>query len=105
MSELERFTDNGDGTITDSQLNLMWKKNDSFQDTNKWINWFKSNKYAENLNKERFAGHSNWRLPSEDEAWSLFDMSKKLHFHYSKQGNFSQIPSYNVTDVYKFEPE
>ena len=76
VSDEERFIDNGNGTVTDTRLNLMWKKTDSFQDTNKWVNWFKSKNYADKLNEERFAGHSDWRLPSEDEAWSLFDMSK-----------------------------
>ena len=76
MNNKHRFIDNGDGTITDSHLNLMWKKTDSFQDKKKWVNWFKSKEYAEKTNQEVFCGYSNWRLPSEDEAWSLFDMEK-----------------------------
>ena len=76
MNDIDRFIDNGDGTITDLKLNLMWKKTDSFQDTNKWVNWFKSNDYAEKINENEFAGYSDWRLPSEEEAWSLFDLEK-----------------------------
>jgi hypothetical protein len=76
MTESQRFRDNGDGTITDSELNLMWNKKDSFQDLSKWVNWFKSKEYSEKLNKESFAGYTNWRLPTEDEAWSLFDLNK-----------------------------
>ena len=56
-----------------SKLNLIWKKTDSFQDTGKWINWLKTKAYIENINAQNFAGHSNWRLPTQEEAWSLFD--------------------------------
>ena len=76
MTEAQRFTDNGDGTISDSEFNVMWKKTDSFQDLKKWVNWFKCQEYYEKLNKESFAGYSNWRLPIEEEAWSLFDLKK-----------------------------
>ena len=76
MKESNRFTDNEDGTISDAQLNLMWKKTDSFQDTKKWANWFKSEEYAKKLNAIKFAGFCNWRLPTEEEAWSLFNLSK-----------------------------
>ncbi len=76
MTEVQRFRDNEDGTISDNELNVMWQKKDSFQDLKKWVNWFKSKDYFEKLNKEAFAGYSNWRLPTEDEAWSLFDLKK-----------------------------
>lgn len=72
-----RFTDNGDGTITDKKMNVMWKKNDSFLDHKKWLNWFKGQDYVEIANLERFAGHEDWRYPSEEEAWSLFDLDCK----------------------------
>lgn len=76
MSEEPRFTDNGNGTITDHKLNVMWKKSDSFQDLKKWRNWFTSQEYNELTNIEKFAGYDNWRLPNGEEAWSLFDVSK-----------------------------
>ena len=76
MIENIRFTDTRDGPITDLQFNLMWKKTDSFQDTQKWVNWFKSQEYAKKINASKFSSYSNWRLPTEEEAWSLFDLSK-----------------------------
>jgi len=33
MTDNKRFTDNGDNTITDLKMKLIWKKTDSFQDT------------------------------------------------------------------------
>lgn len=76
MSDNERFKDNGDGTITDTKINVMWKKTDSFQDNKKWLNWFKGQDFVEITNLERFAGYEDWRFPTEEEAWSLFDLDK-----------------------------
>ena len=42
-----RFIDNENGTITDNELNVIWRKTDSFQDTQKWMNWFKGQDYVE----------------------------------------------------------
>ena len=74
---INRFIDNGNGTITDEKLKVMWRKVDSFQDTKKWLNWFKGQDYVEITNMERLAGYEDWRYPTEEEAWSLFDLSYK----------------------------
>ena len=76
MSDKDRFMDNGNGTITDNLMNVMWKKTDSFLDKQKWLNWFKCQDYVEIANLERFAGHEDWRYPNEKEAYSLFDLNK-----------------------------
>ena len=77
MTDNKRFTDNGDNTITDLKMKLIWKKTDSFQDTKKWQNWFKCQDYTEITNIQRFAGSEEWRYPNEEEAWSLFDLGNK----------------------------
>ena len=41
-----RYTDNGDGTITDSQTGLMWTKKDSYADTGDCMQWDTSKIYA-----------------------------------------------------------
>jgi hypothetical protein len=76
MTDNSRFIDNGNGTITDSTTNLMWKKTDSFQDTKKWKNWFTGHEYMQIVNLERFGGHEDWRYPFDEEAYSLFDLEK-----------------------------
>lgn len=76
MTENSRFVDNDNGTITDTQTKLMWKKTDSFQDTKKWKNWFTGHEYLQIVNLERFGGHEDWRFPNEDEAYSLFELDK-----------------------------
>ena len=67
-----RFLDNGNGTVTDNELKLIWRKTDSFQDTKKWMNWFKGQDYIEIANIERLGGYENWRYPNQEEACSLF---------------------------------
>ena len=76
MTENTRFIDNGNGTITDTQTQLMWKKSDSFQDTKKWKNWFTGHEYMQIVNLERLGGFEDWRFPNEDEAYSLFELDK-----------------------------
>ena len=73
MGDKARFKDNGDGTITDTETNLMWKQTDSFQELNKWVNWHQANEYVMEVNTQKFAGHLDWRMPSLEEAESLFD--------------------------------
>ena len=77
MTDNKRFTDNGNSTITDMEMKIIWKKTDSFQDTKKWQNWFKCQDYTAITNIQRFAGSEEWRYPNAEEAWSLFDLSNK----------------------------
>lgn len=64
-----RFTDNGDGTVTDHKLGLMWAKSDNQGN----IEW----KQAEQWAKYHFAKtikskYTNWRLPTIEELRSLY---------------------------------
>ena len=77
MTDSTRFKNNGNGTITDLKMKLIWKGTDSFQDNQKWQNWFKCQDYTTITNIQRFAGSEEWRYPNEEEAWSLFDLKSK----------------------------
>jgi hypothetical protein len=69
----KRFIDNGDGSVSDTETNLMWKQTDSYQDTSKWVNWFDAHDYMREINLKKFAGYSDWRIPDLEEAESLYD--------------------------------
>jgi hypothetical protein len=66
----ERFTDNGDGTVTDHKLRLMWAKTDNQGD----IDWKGAVRWARfsfplTLPEEMREG---WRLPTLEEIQSLY---------------------------------
>jgi len=70
----DRFTDNGDGTVTDHQLGVMWAKTDNQGN----INWKQADlwvKYTfpDTLEKK----YDNWRLPTLAELESLYIKDKK----------------------------
>ena len=78
MELAKRFFDNGDGTVTDLETKLIWKQTDSFQDTSKWNNWFRAQEYIQSLNIDKFAGYSDWRMPTLEEAESLHDENHSI---------------------------
>ena len=61
-----RFTDNGNGTITDNMTNLIWEKT-PFADT---LSWEQSLIYANTLT---LTGKTDWRLPNIKELQSIND--------------------------------
>lgn len=61
-----RFTDNGNGTITDNLTELMWEQAPSGTD----VTWENALTYANGL---ELGGHSDWRLPNVNELESLIN--------------------------------
>ncbi|MBI5348038.1 MAG: DUF1566 domain-containing protein [Chloroflexi bacterium] len=66
---VNKFLDNGNGTITDQATGLMWMKADS----GKGLNWGDSLGYCEDLNAN---GYSDWRLPNAKELQSIVDYTR-----------------------------
>jgi hypothetical protein len=69
----DRFTDNGDGTVTDRKLGLMWSKMDNQGD----INWIQAEKWVlftfpDTIPKR----YDNWRLPTLAELQSILVENK-----------------------------
>lgn len=77
----DRFTDNGDGTVTDHCMGLMWQKNTADvngdgqtpDDRSDGLPWCAALAYCENLS---FAGHVDWRLPNVRELQSIVDYGR-----------------------------
>ena len=61
------FVDNGNGMVTDRATGLMWQKGGSSDG----MMWQDAKEHVNKLNTEKFAGHSDWRLPTIEELASL----------------------------------
>jgi hypothetical protein len=68
----ERFTDNGDGTVTDHQLGVMWAKYDNQGD----IDWRGAERWCRWGPPQIMGKYDNWRLPSMEELSSLYVRDK-----------------------------
>lgn len=63
------YTNNGNGTITDTSTGLMWQQADSGQR----LSWQSGISYCEQLN---LAGYADWRMPNIRELLSLVDLTR-----------------------------
>ncbi len=65
-AQAQRFVDNGNGTVTDTQTNLMWTKS-GFQ-FDSAMSWDGAMSRCQSFS---IAGISGWRLPNKDELLGL----------------------------------
>jgi hypothetical protein len=85
----DRFRENPDGILTDNENRIEWLPKDSYLDLGRWRNWKDANAYVMLMNSVYAGGHSNWRLPKQEEALGLYDTDmilmdykgKELHIH------------------------
>jgi serine/threonine protein kinase len=61
------FKTNSNDTVTDRITGLVWQQGG----TDYPVTWNQAGHYIERLNKTRFAGYNNWRLPTVDELMSI----------------------------------
>jgi hypothetical protein len=74
---ISNFTDNGDGTITDTSTGLMWSKADSgigmtWQDALAWV---------QARNAASYLGRNDWRMPNVKELHSLVNYANAPDFN------------------------
>jgi len=62
-----------DNVVIDHATGLMWNQSGSEKD----MVWNKAKQWVKDLNSRGYAGHSDWRLPTVEEAASLLESSKK----------------------------
>ncbi len=60
----DRFVNNKNGTVTDTQTGLMWADHDNGSE----VNWFAAKSYCEGYSG---GGKSGWRMPTTDELGQL----------------------------------
>lgn len=65
----ERFQDNGDGTVTDRRLNLMWARSDNQGN----IDWKQAERWIRFTFPDTIqARYDDWRMPTLEELQSLY---------------------------------
>jgi hypothetical protein len=79
----DRFTDNGDGTVTDEITGLMWKVcsegqsydgvGGSCDGSAASYTWQEALQQAGAVNTGGYAGHNDWRLPNQKELSSIVE--------------------------------
>ena len=80
----------GEHTVIDTESRLMWKRSDSMNDMEKWVNYQESSDYARELSKKKFAGFDNWRLPSREEMGALYNESYSIKDKFEKEIHISE---------------
>ncbi|MDV6317195.1 DUF1566 domain-containing protein [Idiomarina sp. HP20-50] len=72
------LVDNKDGTITDTETNLMWAAKDHFYETltggTRWVGWDGAMSKAENSEVQ---GYTDWRVPTEKELMTILNSNCK----------------------------
>jgi hypothetical protein len=69
-----RFVDNGDGTVTDTELKVMWQKGDNGNE----VTFELAQEYCRDL---RLGGHSDWRLPKPGERDTAVAVELMMPLH------------------------
>lgn len=89
----ERFKDNGDGTITDNFLKLMWQKEANGRTSYAQV--------MELLPDFELGGHRDWRLPTMHELSSIFDDSySNRNWFFEDYFDSNEIPHYITSNTF-----
>lgn len=84
-----RFTDNGDGTMSDALTGLMWEKSPPIPT----LAWSAAVSYANDL---VLAGHEDWRLPNISELESLLNAEESSPTTWLASQGFTAGSAFNV---------
>jgi hypothetical protein len=71
----KRFVEKGPHVLMDTKTSMYWMKKDSWQDKGKFFNWHESRDYADTKNLRKIGGFDDWRVPTPDEAATMYDPS------------------------------
>ena len=79
-----RFIAYDNGTVLDTQTNLMWAAKDNGSD----IHWASAKSYSE---KYRGGGYTDWRMPTKNELAGLYDSSKSYRSDCGYNVNLTEL--------------
>ena len=91
MSKSDRFIDNQDGTLTDTQTTLTWFLEDGWQREAKWFTWDAATDNAIDINTLKFCSFQDWRLPLEDEIRTIYNPEVINHDKYEKENHLETV--------------
>ncbi len=96
MDPKELFVENPNAVITGKNPNKEWLPKDSYGDLGKWVNWNEAQAYLNMMRGVYAGGHSDWRIPTKEEALSLYNEAfenvdnegEQIHLHpvFAKKG-------------------
>ena len=93
----ERFIDNDDGTVTDTQLDLMWAQTDNQADIfwDQASTWIKT-KFTNQVGPQ----YADWRLPTLRELQSLYLESANYNGYETQCGhNVKMVPEIRISCI------
>ena len=85
------FEDNGDGTITDYNTDLMW----AGEDSGIGLSWREALAWVVEMNEQYYLGYNDWRLPNAKELQSIVDYTRSP----DTSGSAAIDPLFSVTRV------
>jgi hypothetical protein len=73
MEKKSRYLKSSEDVIYDSVTSLSWMAKDSQLHLDKAVSWDEANEFAAEMNKKKFGGHNDWRMPTIHEALSIHE--------------------------------
>lgn len=89
----ERFVFS-DLSATDKKTGLTWTRDANIAETD--MTWEDAYKFIEKLNKQKYAGHSDWRLPTKKEFQTLLAYAESQGYTTRLNELFNKIGFINV---------
>ena len=86
------LVDNNDDTLTDNATGLMWQKGGSLE----LLDNRSAKNYIKQLNSQRFAGYSDWRMPTIEELMSLLNRYKNNGVYIAPQFSNQQTTCWSI---------
>ncbi len=90
-SKTLRFAEADEHSVIDLKKRLIWLKQDTRQLTGKWLSWVQARDYAKELNSASYGGFRTWRMPSVEEARTLFDKTQSNKDHMGQKALIPEV--------------